>query len=76
MNVDVGKGGTFLVSVELLKWLKDELRGITGFWQATTWYTYGYGTHGQDPTAIVSLVSQLTDKFIDEYLRVNAVACK
>ena len=76
VNVDVGKGGTFLVSVELWKWLKDEFREITGFWQATTWDTYGYGTHGQDPTTIVSLVSQLTDKFIDEYLRVNAVACK
>ena len=76
VNADIGKGGTFLVSVELWKWLKDELRVTTGLWPATTWDTYGYGTHGQDPTAIVSLVSQLTDKFIDEYLRVNADSCK
>ena len=76
VNADIGKGGTFLVSVELWKWLKDELRGITGFWRATTWETYVYGTHGQDPTTIVSLVSQLTDKFIDEYLRVNEDSCK
>ena len=76
VNVDIGKGGTFLVLVELWKWVEDELRGITGFWRATTWKTYGYGTHGQDPTTLVSLVSQLTDKFIDEYLRVNEDSCK
>ena len=76
VNVDIGKGGTFLVSLQLWKWLKDELRAIKGFWQATTWNTYAFGTYGQDPTTIVSLVSQLTDRFIDDYLRVNNSACK
>ena len=76
VNVDIGKSGTFLVSVELLKWLEDEINGIYGFWSATTWDTYGFGTHGNNSTTIVSLVSQLTDKLIDEYLRVNADACK
>ena len=76
VNVDIGKSGTFLVSVELLKWFEDEINGIHGFWSATTWDTYGFGTHGYNSTTIVSLVSQLTDKLIDEYLRVNADACK
>lgn len=75
VHVHVGTSGTFLVTVALWKWLKDELRGIEGFWSATTWTTYGFGTHGNDPTTIVSLVSQLTDKFIDEYLRVNVDSC-
>ena len=76
VNVDIGKSGTFLVSVELLKLLEDKINGIYGFWSATTWNTYGFGTHGYNSTTIVSLVSQLTDKLIDEYLRVNAGTCK
>ena len=36
----------------------------------------GTGTNGGDPGYVLSLVSQYTDKFIDEYLRVNEDACK
>ena len=43
---------------------------------ATTWKTGSTGTHGRDPNFILSHVARYTDKFIDEYLRVNANACK
>ena len=44
--------------------------------RAKTWDVASTGTHGQDPNFILSSVAQETDKFIDEYLRVNADACK
>lgn len=76
VNVDIGKGTTFLVSVELWKWLKDDINGISSSWRSSTWDTYSYGTFGANSTIPISLVSQLVDKFIDEYLRVNAAACR
>ena len=42
---------------------------------ARTWYLGGIGTHGQDAGFILQHVSEYTDHFIDEYLRVNAEAC-
>ena len=76
VNAHVGRGNTFFVSVELWKWLEDEINKISGFWRATTWDTYGFGTHGGNSTTIISIVSQRIDHLIDEYLRVNAAACK
>ena len=43
---------------------------------ALTWSLDSTGTHGGDPSFILSRVAQAADKFIDEYLRVNADACK
>ena len=43
---------------------------------AITWITGAVGTHSNDLNYILSSVSQYTDEFIDEYLRVNADACK
>ncbi len=43
---------------------------------ATTWDVGITGTHGGDSIGIMSVVSQQTDRFIDEYLRVNADACE
>ena len=43
---------------------------------ATTWDTGSTGRHGKDPNFILSNVARHADKFIDEYLRVNADACK
>ena len=42
---------------------------------ATTWKAGSVGTHGRDAGYILSAVSQHTDEFIDEYLRVNETAC-
>ena len=44
--------------------------------QATTWRRGVTGTHGGNSNYILSSVAQGADEFIDEYLRVNADACK
>ena len=69
----LSEGRAFNVDLRFTKWLSDpELNGETG--RATTWDT---GTVGQgDADYILSVVSRLTDKFIDEYLRVNDSACQ
>lgn len=61
------------ITLEYWKTLKDGVSGAWGY--APTWQTGGIGTHGQNASAIISQVAEDTDKFIDEYLRVNADAC-
>ena len=62
----------FNVTVEYYKLMTDVLSGIK--MPATAWNstTAGLG----DSPYILSVVSQNTDKFIDEYLRVNRDACE
>ncbi len=67
----VGKG--FSINLELDKFVHDPLSGQSGI--ASTWLSGGTGTHADDPGYILSAVGKATDKFIDEYLRVNAPAC-
>ena len=47
---------------------------ILGF--AATWETSSLGIHRDRPDYILSTVARHTDEFIDEYLRVNADACR
>ena len=63
----------YSTALEFKKSLPDpKLNGLEG--HATTWET---GVVGQgDAAYILSSVSRLTDKFIDEYLRVNDSACQ
>ena len=63
----------FNVSIKYRKIVYDPVSEITLI--ATTWDTGGAGTHGDDAGFILSAVSQHTDRFIDEYLRVNEEAC-
>ena len=42
---------------------------------ASSWIAGSTGTHGKDAGYIRQAVSESTDKFIDEYLRVNAESC-
>ena len=42
---------------------------------ATTWNIGGSGTHGSDAGYILQAIAQYTDKFIDEYFRVNEKVC-
>ncbi|MCY4155963.1 MAG: hypothetical protein OXF66_00770 [Gammaproteobacteria bacterium] len=63
----------FNISFEYKKVLYDPASERHGF--AITWGWNGTGTHGSDSGFILSAVSQYTDKFIDEYLRVNEDAC-
>ena len=62
----------FNVTVEYYKLMTDVLSGITMLATAFNSTTAGLG----DSPYILSVVSQNTDKFIDEYLRVNRDACE
>ncbi len=44
-------------------------------WFVATWSTGTTGIHGWEGNYILQFVSQYTDSFIDEYLRVNADSC-
>ena len=60
----------------LEKWWHQEYpdgRAPLGF--ASTWTNRGTGTHDGTPTVVLSVVSQLMDGFLVEYLRVNEEAC-
>ena len=66
-------GHAFSITTEFNKWVTDA-NGLRGY--AGTWRTRGTGTHGGgDAGYILSLIAQHMDRFIDEYLRVNADAC-
>ena len=67
-------GAAFNVSLEYSKWMTDRASGVSR--GATAWITGSTGTHGGNAPYILSSVSRHMDKFIDEYLRVNADACR
>ena len=64
----------FNIIVEYNKLMMDIASGEKGL--TSSWWTGSTGMHGRDAGYILSGVSQHTDKFIDEYLRVNEDACK
>ena len=72
VGIDVS-GPAVSLSVYLMKLVKDLASGETA--TVTTWETSSFGTHGRKPDFIVNKVSEHVDKFIDEYLWVNADAC-
>ena len=63
----------FNTSVEFHKNLFDSISERSGM--ASTWHSGSFGTHGEDAGFILQDLSEHVDKFIDEYLRVNAEAC-
>ena len=67
-------GSAFSVRLEFNKKIVDSATLINSY--ATTWHSTSLGIHGQNSGYIISFVEQQTDRFIDEYLRVNANACK
>ena len=68
-------GPAFGISIEYWKVVRDLLAtGLDN--RARTWDVGSTGTHTQNPNYILSSVAEDADKFIDEYLRVNADACK
>ena len=73
VNVEVA-GPTLYASMAMKKWVKDHTSGLSG--AAQTWTIAGLGPHGDRPEYILSAVARHTDKFIEEYLRVNADACE
>lgn len=60
-------------SVEFKKSLFDPISEESNY--ASTWQSGSVGTHGEDAGFILQDLSEHVDKFIDEYLRVNAEAC-
>ena len=72
VNINVN-GPAFNISLELKKRVAEAASEISSY--AATWNTGGVATHGQDASYILLLMSEFTDIFIDEYLRVNAEAC-
>ena len=67
-------GGGYNVNVEYKKVVVDPASGQSHY--ATTWDVGGTGTHGRDGNYILTSTSQDMDRFLDEYLRVNADACE
>ena len=64
-----------LVEALLPFWYKPEgMDPLTG--DATSWSSESAGTHGGRSDYILSWIARHTDEFIDEYLRVNADACR
>jgi len=70
-NVNVTTERAFNISFEYRKVLYDFASERSG--HATTWDADGVGQGSSG--YVLSIVSQHTDKFIDEYLRVNEDAC-
>jgi len=66
-------GSAFHIELKLFKWVTDwkseELQ------KAPTWAAGGTGMHSGDGDCILDIITQLTDRFIDDSLRVNAEAC-
>ena len=73
VNVNV-VGQAWALKLEYNKTVFDLASGES--FPATTWKTGAAGTHGRDSGYILSWMSQHTDKFIDNYLRVNEDACQ
>lgn len=67
-------GPAFHVSVEFRKRLRDPASGEDGL--AATWISGSTGTHGGNPHYILKSISEHADRFVQQYLRVNAAACK
>ena len=68
-------GQAYNVELEYLK--HDVIDTITGSTSPlATWSSGVLGVHGNDPNFILSSLSKMTDTFIDEYLRINADACR
>ena len=73
IQVDVGSDA-FSVRIAYGKRKRDLATGLELV--AMSWDGGSIGTHGRDSSYILSTVAQHTDKFIDEYLRVNTDSCK
>ena len=76
LQVQMGvSGSAFSNHVSFHKIVRDLASGLSS--STETWSVGSVGTHGaKNADFILSSISQHTDKFIDEYLRVNESACE
>ncbi len=63
-----------LFDIEFIRWLRGDHVSFKG--RATTWSLSGMGAYGDNAGHILSVIAELTDRFIEEYLRVNEAACR
>ena len=63
-----------VVSVEFKKRVIDTESWTEGY--VRTWSAEVFGTHGDNSSGVQGKLSELMDRFIDAYLRVNEAACK
>ena len=73
VNVNV-VGRAFNTSLEYNKQVHDLASDVTSV--ASMWDISFTGTHGGSSNYILSTISELMDRFLVEYLRVNEAACK
>lgn len=66
-------GNIFSINIDYRKGVEDLATGEV--FLTTTWSIAGIGSHGMDAEYILSALPRYLDRFIDEYLRVNADAC-
>lgn len=66
-------GAAFGFDIEYVKPVLDRITNLPLF--AITWDFGVAGTHGADSNYILQGIARHTDRFIDEYLRVNSEAC-
>ena len=64
---------SFGLTAEYFKRLSDPVTGETSI--ASTWQEVSFGAHGDNPGFIVQNLSEIVDKFLVEYLRVNEEDC-
>ena len=67
-------GPAFSSTLRFGKLLHDPASGTRGL--ADTWVDHVLGTHGRDGTYVLRTVSELLDRFIARYLRVNESSCQ
>ena len=63
----------FRIKFEHVKMLMDEMSDVRDF--SRTWFEYRWNS-AKDVGTVLSALAQSTDRFIDEYLRVNEDACE
>lgn len=73
LHVDVFKN-VFHIGIGLRKVVNDNASEQINY--ASTWFIGTTGTHNNNASYILGSVGQGVDRFIDEYLRVNAEACE
>ena len=67
-------GPAFNVLIQYNKVMRDQSTGLA--FSTSAWQGGGMGEHGGRALYVVDSVEQTTDHFINEYLRVNAGACR
>lgn len=74
VNVSV-RGGNHSIVFKFGKNVTDSKYSLLSGY-ATTWSRENGGTHGENVELLRQSISEFTDEFVDEYLRVNADSCK